>query len=169
MKMNIIDVAEYEERIKRATPFELVKINYELLFAHIGHVKQEVACGANASEARKMPSVEVFTAMSQMVDGLISGLDLNEQISRELLKTYVQVKACFAEAMAKYHRTSDMTKEILELINIAETHLKIIHEAILQLKDDGVPIYNPKVTAGMSYDKDGNMVENVESTIEFEI
>ena len=150
---------EYEDRIKRATPLGLVKITYEMIFENIEKSKTE-------------PSEDTFRLIVKLVDSLISGLDLNEEVSSNLVKTYIQVKACIHEAIIKcgsYIDKDNKMKEIMELIVIAESHLKIVYEAVSVLKDDGVPIYNPKVTAGLSYDKVGNMVENSESTIELKI
>ncbi|MCL1924428.1 MAG: hypothetical protein FWF50_02465 [Defluviitaleaceae bacterium] len=151
----IIDEKSYEDRIKRATPLELVKITYDIFFDYIAH-------------AKKSPSIKIVEALSKVVDSLISSLNLDEQIGREILKTYIQVNAIFSEIKPKLHRKADQTKEIIELLNIAETHMKILHEGILKLKDTGEPIYNPKITAGLTYDKDGNLMELSQSTREFE-
>ena len=151
----MIDRQRYEEKIMRATPFEAIKINYELIFETIEIFKKD-----------KSP-VELMDSLLQMVRSLKHALNLDEEIGIQLLLFYETVGRSLMEV--KYSILRNRMERAMNKIIEVEEMLKIVYDGIIGLEDVTTAGYNPVSTVGMTYDKEGNLMEYAESTHDFKL
>lgn len=137
----------------RSTPFEAVKINYELIFETIEIIKEE-------------PTIKLADTLLKMVNNLKLSLDLDEEVGMLLLAFYDG--ATYSITEAKYKLVRNKPNEALSKIKEIEETLHIVYDGINGLEDNTTSSYNPHYSV-VSYNKEGGLNEYSESKHDFKI
>jgi flagellar protein FliS len=138
---------DYVLRIATATPAELVVVTYEMLLDSLGAAmtaESEALFGEAAKHAK------------DLLDELIVSLDMDYEISRELLPIYIYVNKLLMESMQKRD-----TAPLAQADRIMRELLASWRAAAEQdKKSQGESADEAgKVYTGLMYDKDGRLVE----------
>lgn len=131
----------------------LVKITYELLLESLSSANAEIDTD-NESAGRHIIHAQ------KILRTLMSGLNMEIDLSSELLDIYMYISSILIDCQIKSHRDSqkDVVKE--NIAHVTEL-LNSLLDGINAVPDTDKPALDmsQKIFAGMTYGKDGNMTE----------
>ena len=154
-----MDKRYYEEKIKNATPMGLVIITYEMLLETLEKASKEIE--TNSETAR-----EAIIHAQAILRSLTSGLNLDYDISTELLDIYMYISSILIDCQIKANRANSEGFVKENIAHVSEL-LNSLLEGIKAVPDTDAPIIetSSKIHAGMTYGKDGNLSEYIHEDI----
>jgi flagellar protein FliS len=142
---------DYVVRIASATPAELVVVTYEML-------------SDSLSEAISAQTDEAFDTAAKrakaLLDELILSLNFEYEISYELLSIYFYINKLMMAAFQKRTENKDVEplEEASRIVNELLKSWRVVAEE--DRLNGGESVINAgKVYSGLTYDKDGQLVE----------
>lgn len=147
--MESTKVKEWTVRIANATPGQLVVITYEMLIESIDNMIQCI------KEKKVDEFYQISKSAQKIMSQLTDNLDMQYEISLELMALYLHINKNIAQAAIKFN--VEPLQEAKELLNIL---LVGWDKATEQLKQKAVMQNSEKVYAGLTYGK-GTLNESV--------
>lgn len=141
----MIDFGSYVKKITSATPLGLVIINFELILDYLNAAKT-----SSNDEEFKLN----MNGAHNFLKELIASLDMDIDLSKQLLELYIYVNKLVLIAAGKKDTT---------MIDAAHSILENLLSAFREIKEDvtekAVMEDAPRVFAGLTYDSNGNLSE----------
>lgn len=103
--------------------------------------------------------------MQKILTEIINSLDLEQELSHEILPIYMYVNKLIIECIIKANR-KNQEKLIITNLTTIETIMKTLLEGLESLEDTDEPI-NPgsqQIIAGLTYQKDGRLNEFIDES-----
>lgn len=151
-----MDKKYYEEKIMQATPMGLVIISYEMLLESLDLAVKTVETDNEQAGKHIMQAQNVLRS-------IMSGLNLDIELSNELLDIYMYINAILIDCQIKCHRVEGATFVAENVAHLTEL-LNSLLDGIKAVPDTDLPAValSQQIHAGMTYDKDGNLSEFIQ-------
>ena len=149
-----MDKKLYEEKIQNATPMGLVIITYEMLLEMLDEAQKAISNNAHDDASAAIVQAQ------KILRTLTTGLNMDIELSKELLDLYLYLSSVLIECQIKSYRVSQTDVVSTQLAH-AKDILNVLLTGIKEVPDTGSPVVegSQQIFAGMTYGKDGNMSE----------
>jgi len=148
---------DYVARIASATPLQLVVVTYDFILEELNLAKNNIGNSAVQSHISKA---------QQLLSSLITSLDMEIEISKELLDIYLCVNRLFISCNIKSNMNGK-NEEISKMLTDAEQILNNLLIGWKNIKDNDKQSVMPnsqQVFAGLTY-KNGKLSEYIDENI----
>lgn len=150
-----INKQDYIARLSNATPLQLVIITYDIMLEHIDSALINVSDYSNLSDD--------ITKTQKLLSTLITSLNLEIDISKELLNLYMYINKLLLSCTVKINLKNKEEELKVILIQVKQILTSLLHSwKSIDDTDEPVMANSQQIFAGFTYEKNGKLTEFID-------